>query len=60
MKCPYGNERCLCQLCNNSWINDGNFCIDSCEDCEKKGEAVHSIEMCTGYVVRDKKDGEHE
>ena len=49
MKCPYGNNRCMCQTCEASWLNCGESrCID-CIECDINKKAVHDIYVCTGY-----------
>lgn len=52
--CPYGNRRCLCQDCtdNSAWKGcKSGYCID-CFECERAGEAIHDVYLCTGHTPR--------
>lgn len=43
MKCPYGNERCLCANCTDNAKYDGcekEYCIH-CYECEDAQKAIH-------------------
>ena len=47
MKCPYGNECCLCADCTDNAKYDG-YCIH-CYECEDAQKAVHDVYFCTGH-----------
>lgn len=48
-KCPYGNERCLCQSCADSFLNCGESHCIQCVECDTAGECRHDLYLCTGY-----------
>lgn len=43
--CPFDNRVCACQLCEEQCNNGLN-----CAECRRAGKAVHTIELCTGFV----------
>ena len=43
--CPFDNRVCACQLCEKQCNNGLN-----CAECRRAGKAVHTIELCTGFV----------
>ena len=48
MKCPYGNERCLCANCTDNAKYDGcekGYCIH-CYECEDAQKAIHDVYFC--------------
>lgn len=58
MKCPFGNERCLCQTCQKSMLNtETPHCID-CYECDKEKEQRHDIYLCTGHKKVEENDGQ--
>lgn len=44
-QCKFGNDRCMCLFCQEP-CNNGLTCYD----CERAGEAVHSVYLCTGFT----------
>ena len=51
MKCPYGNERCLCADCTDNAKYDSckkGYCIH-CYECEDAQKSIHDIYFCTGH-----------
>ena len=61
MICPFGNNRCLCQTCEDSWLNCGESRCIECIDCDTQQKEAHDVYVCTGHKnVRDKMKGESE
>lgn len=50
--CPYGNRRCLCQTCENSWLNCGESRCIECIDCDTQRRVAHNVYLCTSYKER--------
>lgn len=44
MLCPVGNGNCMCQYCEDK-CNNGLTCYE----CQRRGEAVHDVYLCTGF-----------
>ena len=54
MKCPYGNERCLCQTCENNPVeNEKSGCFPYCKDCEWKEKQIHDLWLCSKYKPKE-------
>lgn len=52
--CPYNIKSCKCGDRTQSAAFDGcegGYCI-GCFECERAGEAVHNVYVCTGYEKR--------
>ena len=49
MICPFGNNRCLCQTCEDSWLNCGESRCIECIDCDTQQKVAHDVELCTGH-----------
>lgn len=59
MTCPFGNVRCLCQTCEDSWLNCGESRCIQCIDCDTQKKAVHDLYVCTGHkTVHEKGESE--
>ncbi len=43
-QCKFSNAQCMCQFCEKKCNNGLN-----CFECERAGEAVHSVYLCTGF-----------
>ena len=60
MKCPFGNNRCLCQTCTDSWLNCGESRCLECLECDDKKQAVHDVYLCTGHKRKNQNEQREE
>ena len=49
VECPYENKRCICQGCEDSWLNCGESRCIECIECDIQKRAVHDLGVCTGF-----------